>query len=140
MSRTRALILASVAAVLPLVGCQADTATDVVGKQWQVTAIYDDPALPHLQPPEEPPVVIALGHSSYTVLSACGAAAGELSWQGEEVEFGAPAPTQESTCSAPAQVFEQRFREILPGAFSYHLDENGLRLSRGEAGWTAVSP
>nr|WP_120491778.1 META domain-containing protein [Corynebacterium lactis] len=122
-------------------------AAGIVGKQWQVTALYDDPALPSGAPENQVPPTITLGQSSYTITTACGNAEGDLEWLDGSVKLGDVATTRTADCDPSAQTFASRFEALAPGSFIYKVDANGLRLSEitdtgspdANRGWTAVS-
>ena len=57
--------VAVVAAVsMTATACQAKPAAEIVGKQWQITAIFDDPNLPHGVPDGTQAPTITLGQTT----------------------------------------------------------------------------
>lgn len=134
-------------ASLMVTACQEKPAAEIVGKQWQVTAIYDDPELPHAVPDGVAAPTITLGQTTYTLADACGNESGALKWKGEAVELEAPEQDRTTDCSAQAQTYAKRFREIIVGEFTYTQDANGLRMREitdsnkyaENRGWTAVT-
>ncbi len=135
-----------------LAACGGDDGGDgddrVVGKRWQVTAVYDDPALPHGAPDGMVPPVIAFGRESYTGDGACGSFQGTLTWRdGDIVSVGEPRTVREADCDAVARTFHDRLRAQLTGDFIVSAGAPGLRMTAvgdhapGEAapGWAAVS-
>lgn len=155
MGRLGKKAIATVAVVasasLTVTACQAKPAAEIVGKQWQVTAVFDDPALPHAVPDGVMAPTITLGQTTYTLADACGNESGSLKWKGEAVELDAPEQTRDVDCSVQAQTFSKRFREIVVGEFRYTQDANGLRMRELQEsdqdskeyienrGWTAVT-
>lgn len=145
-----ATVAIAASATLTVTACQAKPAAEIVGKQWQVTAIYDDAALPHDVPEGVDAPTITLGQITYTLADACGNESGALKWKGEAVELEAPEQDRATDCSVQAQTYAKRFREIIVGEFTYTRDDNGLRMREITApekaseydenrGWTAVT-
>lgn len=140
--------VAVVAAVsMTATACQTKPAAEIVGKQWQITAIFDDPNLPHGVPDGTQAPTITLGQTTYTFADSCGNGSGSLQWKGEAVEFGTPEQTRSLDCSDQAQTYSERFHKIVAGEFVYTQDNNGLRMREmkdtkpGEdrRGWTATT-
>lgn len=74
------------AASMTATACQGKPAAEIVGKQWQITAIFDDPNLPHGVPDGTQAPTITLGQTTYTFADSCGNGSGSLQWKGEAVE------------------------------------------------------
>lgn len=151
MGRSEKKAIAAVAAVatasMMVTACQAKPGAEVVGKQWQITAIFDDPDLPHGVPDNTQAPTITLGQTTYTYADSCGNGSGTLQWKGEAIELSAPEQTRSMDCSDQAKTYSERFQKLLAGEFAYSQDSNGLRLREmkdakpGEdrRGWTATT-
>ncbi|MFD5868823.1 hypothetical protein ACFWGD_09465 [Corynebacterium sp. NPDC060344] len=135
-----------------LVACTAEDGGGgddrIVGKRWQVTEVYDDPALPRGVPAGTVPPTIAFGRESYTGDGACGEFQGTLTWRdGDIVAIGEPETVRETDCDAAARTFDDRLRAQLAGEFVVEAPDPDLRMTAvgdhpaGEAapGWAAVS-
>lgn len=150
MSSVRAIaaVAAVIAAGCGVTACQAAPAEDIVGKQWQITAVFDDPTLPHAIPSDIEAPRITLGQTTYAFSDACGDETGDVRWIDQSVEIKAPTQTRRADCSPQEKTYGQRFRDIMAGQSVYSEDDNGLRLRElrqtdGNAdqhrGFTAVS-
>lgn len=115
-------------------GCTAtEDGDDVLGYDWQVSAVYDDPSLPHALPPEVVPPSIVFGHVSYTGSSSCGEFGGNLNWlNGDTVEFSDLEILREQDCSSSAAEFERRLMEQLEGEVTISVTNGELRVSTVE--------
>lgn len=131
-----------------MAGCSVGADERVVGKQWQVTEIYDDPELPHAVPEGVVPPMITIGGRSYTLDTGCGSYQGDLKWRDEGiVNISEPDKVRRLDCDARAETIDERFRSQLTGEFL--VDEPGreLRMTAiddhpiGEAapGWAAIT-
>lgn len=146
--RALAALCVTTLAASSLAACSGDEAR-VTGREWQVTDVYDDPALPTGVPADTVPPTITLGRESYTGTSACGSFQGTLVWlDGQLVDVGKPVTVREGECSPAERTFDDRLRAQLPGRFLVEGPEPGLRVSAvgervaGQAapGWAAVTP
>ena len=131
-----------------LTACAASPDERIAGKRWQVTEIYDDPALPRGVPEGTMPPMIAFGRESYTGDGACGSFQGALTWRDEGiVAVGEPQTVREAECDAVARTWDDRLRAQLAGEFVVETPDPDLRMTAvgdppaGEAapGWAAVS-
>lgn len=127
--------------------CSAPPASDVVGKQWQVSAVYDDPNLPPAAPEGKVPPTITVGSQSYSASSACEVVQGTVEWRDEAVVIGEPQTMRTSDCDDQERIFADRFKKALSGEFIFDVGENGLRMKEiGDyapgttiPGWAAVT-
>lgn len=149
--RVAALCLTTFAAA-SLVACGGDDGAGgddrIVGKRWQVTEVYDDPALPRGVPEGTVPPTIAFGRESYTGDGACGSFQGTLTWRDEGiVTVGEPEIVREADCDAVSRTYDDRLRAQLAGDFVVETPDPDLRMTAvgdhpaGEAapGWAAVT-
>ena len=113
-----------------LTACAASPDERIAGKRWQVTEIYDDPALPRGVPEGTMPPMIAFGRESYTGDGACGSFQGALTWRDEGiVAVGEPQTVREAECDG----------KTLFDTAKKILDEpDRLRTMRAAASNTAV--
>lgn len=131
----RALTLSvGIAATGALVACTAtEGGDDILGYDWQVSAVFDDPELPSALPPEVLPPSIVFGHVSYTGSSSCGEFGGDLDWSGgDTVEFRNLDILREQDCSASAAEFDRRLLEQLTGESTVTVSNGELRVSSTE--------
>lgn len=144
----RASLALALAPMIALAGCSAGADERVVGKQWQVTGIFDDPALPASVPEGVVPPLITFGGRSYTLETGCGSYQGKLKWRDEGiVSVGDAERTREMECDAPAATIDERFRAAVAGEFMVGDPRRDLRMtaigdhSAGEAapGWAAIT-
>lgn len=141
-------ITVTIAAVAAVAGCSVGADERVVGKQWQVTGIYDDPALPHAVPADVMPPMITIGGRSYTLDTGCGSYQGDLTWRDRAiVEISEPDKVRRLDCDARAETIDERFRGQLVGEFLVGDPGRDLRMTAigdhpiGEAapGWAAIT-
>lgn len=147
MPSARFTTLAFVAIGATFLGsCSVPAAEGVIGKQWQVAAVYDDPNLPPAAPEGKVPPTISIGGQSYSVTSQCEVVQGSVEWRGEAVVIGEPQSSRTTECDDQDRTFSDRFKNALSGEFLFEVGENGLRMKKiGEyqpgttvPGWSAV--
>lgn len=116
------------------VGCTStENGDDVLGYDWQVSAVYDDPSLPHDLPPEVIPPSIVFGHVSYTGSSSCGEFGGNLNWHdADTAEFSDLEILREQDCSSSAAEFDRRLMAQLQGKVTMTVSNRELRVSAVE--------
>lgn len=131
LRRAGATALAA-ASVLTATACSS--ADDrIVDRTWQVTGVFDDPALPTAPVEDQVPPIIVFGANGYTGSSACGEYRGDVDWLGDGiVRLGEPRPLRQRDCPTPAAEYDRRLAAILPGDQRIAVDGDGLRSSRVE--------
>ncbi|WP_448852798.1 hypothetical protein [Corynebacterium sp. 335C] len=129
--RARRLAAAALACAA-VAGAAACSSADprVVDRTWQVTGVFDDPALPQAPVEGEIPPTLVFGGTSYTGSSACGEFRGDVDWVGDGVaRVGAPEWLRTRDCSANASEYDRRLFGVLPGEQRLAADGDSLRAS-----------
>lgn len=141
-----ASVCLGVATILSVAGCSAQGEAQFVGREIQVTHVYDDPALPTAAPENAIPPMITFGGRTYTVTSQCGTATGEVDWRGEAAVVDKPEPQLQRKCSPAMQTFVDRLFTQLDGEYTFDANHNSVRFARVEkptageapAGWAGL--
>jgi len=113
----------------PLSGCGGDTRKLLVGHEWQVTTINEQPLVDR----EKPPTITFDRDGQVAGSAGCNRYSGTYEITGEGVSFGSMALTRKA-CEPEVMQQEAEMMAVLEGASNFRLDDSGALIIRGYRG------